>query len=188
MLQENDTCQIDRMTHCNIKMFRPKAINFRLFFLLFAYCFFPANAFSQITTFEPVTGTSNELLLDDLGLSSIQQPEGRTFTLELPDGLVCESTDGTPPSLNLYADTSDRTNSFQRSSDYYTGGIGAGAVVSIPLNTKEKRNCDAAYKSYLNSKQLETAQLLYELGVMNDDELQEFANRIKDLLINSSQN
>lgn len=166
-------------------MFSPRCFS-RELLCIFAFCwFFPLSSLSQTTSIVPLTSTSNELLLKDLGLTSTDQPDGKTFRLELPDGLTCEARDGTPPSLNFYTGTSDRVNSFQRANDSYTGGVGAGAILSIPLNSQNKRNCDAAYNSYLNIKQLETAQQLYELGVMSEEELQEFANRIKALLLKS---
>ena len=73
------------------------------------------------------------------------QVNGPRFDLELPDGLSCSSSNGTPPALNFYGGSTRRDNSYQAYPDYVTGGHSIGAVLSLPLAKTSSPRCDEAY-------------------------------------------
>ena len=161
-------------------------MHFKLGFLaiwtpLFCFGFVCSPAKGQ-ETISIIESDATDLLLEDLRLAA-PRAEGSKFSLELPDGLSCESKNGSPPSLNLYSGLTRRQNSYQTSPDYNTGGYAAGAVLSIPLGTRNKENCNEAYQKYIISKDLEIAQQLYELGLLEDDEFQSFASKVKKILL-----
>ena len=97
---------------------------------------------------------------------------GPRFDLELPDGLSCSSSNGTPPSLNFYGGSSVRDNSYQGFQDFVTGGHSIGAVLSLPLARTSSPRCDEAYNLYLTSKKVELLSTLYDSGALSDDQLQ----------------
>ena len=76
---------------------------------------------------------------------------GSRFQVDLPDGTSCSTTNGTPPSLNLYSGYSLRSDKSQISL-LQMGGYAVGAVVTIPLFTSNSRNCDEAYVPYCKQK------------------------------------
>ena len=85
---------------------------------LFFLFLFPAPSFAQ-------TGLVTSSRVDSIVQSdAIQFPTeiyqirpnsmtGPRFDLELPDGLSCSSSNGTPPSVNFYGGSTRRDNSYQ---------------------------------------------------------------------------
>lgn len=50
-------------------------------------------------------------------------------------------------------------------------GPTAGILVQIPLGGRPKRNCDHALELYEQQSKYENAQLMFELGIIDEDEL-----------------
>ena len=63
------------------------------------------------------------------------------------------------------------------------GGFALGAVLSIPLSTKNKRNCDKAYSLSVLNKKLELAKLLFDEGLLSDEDLSEFLGQVKKVIL-----
>ena len=137
----------------------------------------------------PALNTVDGLPLRDLTGLTLPNAVGSRFTVDLPDGTRCSSQDGTPTTLNFYSGISQRQDeidhSFAASQTLYGNGSGyaLGAVLSIPLSTKNKRNCDKAYSISILNKKLELATLLHEEGLLSDEDLSEFLAKVKKVIL-----
>ena len=123
------------------------------------------------------------LPLQDLSSLSATSATGRRFQVDLPDGTSCSSTNGTPPTLNLYSGYSIRSDESQTSSTSNGNGYAVGAVVSVPLFTSNPRNCDAAYALNVANKKLELATFMFQEDLLSEEELRRFVEQIKDVLL-----
>ena len=91
--------------------------------------------------------------------------------------------------LNFYSGISQRQDEIDHSSStsqtlYGHGdGYALGAVISIPLFTKNERNCDKAYSISILNKKLELATLLHEEGLLSDTDLSEFLAQVKKMIL-----
>ena len=56
-------------------------------------------------------------------------------------------------------------------------------MISIPLFTKNERNCDKAYSISILNKKLELATLLHEEGLLSDTDLSEFLAQVKKMIL-----
>ena len=137
----------------------------------------------------PALNTVDGLPLRDLTGLALPNAVGSRFTVDLPDGTRCSSEDGTPTTLNFYSGISGRKDEIDHSSSasqslYGNGnGYAVGAVLSIPLFTKNKRNCDKAYAISILNKKLELAKLLHEEGLLSDADLSEFLAQVKKVIL-----
>ena len=137
----------------------------------------------------PALNTVDGLPLRDLTGLALPNAVGSRFTVDLPDGTRCSSEDGTPTTLNFYSGISQRQDEVDHSSaasqTLYGNGSGyaLGAVLSIPLSTKNKRNCDKAYSISILNKKLELATLLHEEGLLSDEDLSEFLTQVKKVIL-----
>ena len=137
----------------------------------------------------PALNTVDGLPLRDLTGLTLPNAVGSRFTVDLPDGTRCSSEDGTPTTLNFYSGISQRQDEIDHSSaasqTLYGNGSGyaLGAVLSIPLSTKNKRNCDKAYSISILNKKLELATLLHEEGLLSDEDLSEFLAQVKKVIL-----
>ena len=124
------------------------------------------------------------LPLRDLSSLSTTSATGRRFQVDLPDGTSCSSTNGTPPTLNLYSGYSIRSDESQTSSSSSSNGDGyaIGAVVTVPLFTSNPRNCDAAYALNIANKKLELATFMFQEDLLSEQELREFVEQVKGIL------
>ena len=122
------------------------------------------------------------LPLRDLSSLSTTSATGRRFQVDLPDGTSCSSTNGTPPTLNLYSGYSIRSDESQTSSSSNGDGYAVGAVVTVPLFTSNPRNCDAAYALNIANKKLELATFMFQEDLLSEQELREFVEQVKDIL------
>ena len=133
--------------------------------------------------------TPDGLPLRDLTGLALPNAMGSRFTVDLPDGTRCSTEDGTPTTLNFYSGISQRQDEVDHSSaasqTLYGNGSGyaLGAVLSIPLSTKNKRNCDKAYSISILNKKLELATLLHEEGLLSDEDLSEFLAQVKKVIL-----
>ena len=133
--------------------------------------------------------TPDGLPLRDLTGLALPNAMGSRFTVDLPDGTRCSSEDGTPTTLNFYSGISQRQDEVDHSSaasqTLYGNGSGyaLGAVLSIPLSTKNTRNCDKAYSISILNKKLELATLLHEEGLLSDEDLSEFFAQVKKVIL-----
>ena len=140
------------------------------------------------TNFPPLNRLES-LPLRDLSGLAFPNAVGSRFTVDLPDGTRCSSEDGTPTTLNLYSGISQRKDKINQSSSAIQilngngGGFALGAVLSIPLSTKNKRNCDKAYSLSVLNKKLELAKLLFEEGLLSDEDLSEFLGQVKKVIL-----
>ena len=159
-----------------------RAINCVNSVLLSAY---PAAAQTNL----PALNTVDSLPLRDLTGLAFPNTVGSRFTVDLPDGTRCSSEDGTPTTLNFYSGISQRQDEIDHSSSasqtFYGHGDGyaLGAVLTIPLFTKNKRNCDKAYSISILNKKLELATLLHEEGLLSDADLSEFLSQVKKVIL-----
>ena len=137
----------------------------------------------------PALNTVDGLPLRDLTGLALPNAMGSRFTVDLPDGTRCSSEDGTPTTLNFYSGISGRQDEIDHASSvsqslYGNGnGYAVGAVLSIPLFTKNKRNCDKAYAISILNKKLELATLLHEEGLLSDADLSEFLAQVKKVIL-----
>ena len=137
----------------------------------------------------PSLNTLDGLPLRDLTGLALPNAMGSRFTVDLPDGTRCSSEDGTPTTLNFYSGFSQRQDeidhSFTASQSMYGNGNGyaLGAVLSIPLFTKNTRNCDKAYSISILNKKLELATLLHDEGFLSDEDLSKFLAQVKKVIL-----
>ena len=137
----------------------------------------------------PALNTVDGLPLRDLTGLALPNAVGSRFTVDLPDGTRCASEDGTPTTLNFYSGISQRKDEIDHSSSvsqtFYGNGNGyaLGAVLTIPLFTKNDRNCDKAYSISILNKKLELATLLHEEGLLSDSDLSEFLAQVKKVIL-----
>ena len=137
----------------------------------------------------PSLNTLDGLPLRDLTGLALPNAMGSRFTVDLPDGTRCSSEDGTPTTLNFYSGFSQRQDeidhSFTTSQSMYGNGNGyaLGAVLSIPLFTKNTRNCDKAYSISILNKKLELATLLHDEGFLSDEDLSKFLAQVKKVIL-----
>ena len=125
-----------------------------------------------------------DLLLDDIAIKN-QRFEGSGFQIDLPDGTRCQSQQGTPPQISFYGGSTTRSDKHDLNtggSDYQSGGLAAGAIVTIPIGSKTKRNCDRSYELHLLTKKLELATLMFEQGLLDEDEMDGIIEQAKELL------
>ena len=133
----------------------------------------------------------DNLPLSDLTGLSFQQPIGPRFEVDLPDGTRCVSQDGTPTTINLFSGGSAREDEIEKNKllSGYSGngnGYAIGAVLTIPLGTKNSRNCDHAYVISIVSKKIELAQLLHEEGLLSDEDLAALLIQVKAILLSDN--
>ena len=137
----------------------------------------------------PALNTADSLPLRDLSALGLPSAVGSRFTVDLPDGTRCSSEDGTPTTLNFYSGISQRQDVIDHSSSSSQslygngGGYALGAVLTIPLFTKNRRNCDKAYSISILNKKLELAKLLHEEGLLSDSDLSEFLAQVKKVIL-----
>ena len=135
---------------------------------------------------------AGDLLLDDIAIQNPPRFEGAEFQIDLPDGTRCSTQQGTPPHLSFYGGTSRRgdsrniyntINSDQISNTNSSGnGMAAGAIVTIPLGSRTKKNCDKSYELHLLTKKLELANVLFEQGLIDESEIAGLIMQAKKLL------
>ena len=130
--------------------------------------------------------TASELInlpLSDLSSISATSATGSRFHVDLPDGTSCSSTNGTPPTLNLYSGYSLRSDKSQTSLTSNGDGYAVGAVVTVPLFTSNSRNCDEAYALNIANKKLELATFMFQEELLSEKELRAFVEQIKQILL-----
>lgn len=123
------------------------------------------------------------LPLSDLSSISATSATGSRFHVDLPDGTSCSSTNGTPPTLNLYSGYSLRSDKSQTSLTSNGDGYAVGAVVTVPLFTSNSRNCDEAYALNIANKKLELATFMFQEELLSENELRAFVEQIKQILL-----
>ena len=123
------------------------------------------------------------LPLSDLSSISATSATGSRFQVDLPDGTSCSSTNGTPPTLNLYSGYSLRSDKSQTSLISNGDGYAVGAVVTVPLFTSNSRNCDEAYALNIANKKLELATFMFQEDLLSEEELRSFVEQIKQILL-----
>jgi hypothetical protein len=123
------------------------------------------------------------LPLSDLSSISATSATGSRFHVDLPDGTSCSSTNGTPPTLNLYSGYSLRSDESQTSLTSNGDGYAVGAVVTVPLFTSNSRNCDEAYALNIANKKLELATFMFQEELLSEKELRAFVEQIKQILL-----
>ena len=123
------------------------------------------------------------LPLSDLSSISATSATGSRFHVDLPDGTSCSSTNGTPPTLNLYSGYSLRSDKSQTSLTSNGDGYAVGAVVTVPLFTSNSRNCDEAYALNIANKKLELATFMFQEELLSEKELRAFVEQIKQILL-----
>ena len=126
---------------------------------------------------------ARNLPLSDLSSISATSATGSRFHVDLPDGTSCSSTNGTPPTLNLYSGYSLRSDESQTSLTSNGDGYAMGAVVTIPLFTSNSRNCDEAYALNIANKKLELATFMFQEELLSEKELRAFVEQIKQILL-----
>jgi len=158
------------------------AIQYLCTFLLSTY---PAAAqVVAATTVEPI----ESLPLRDLSAISGNSASGSRFQVDLPDGTSCTSTNGTPPTLNLFSGYSRRQDKSEAAVDLvnrYSGtgnGYAVGAVFTYPLSTTSSRNCDEAYALNIANKKLELATFMYQEDLLTQQELRSLVVELKRVL------
>jgi len=126
-----------------------------------------------------------DLLLDDIAINN-QRLEGAEFQIDLPDGTRCLSHHGSPPHLSFYGGSSQRDDRHKLvtsgKSSYNSGGLAAGAVLVIPFGSRTNRNCDRSYELHLLSKKLDLATILFEQGLISEEEMGGLIQEAKKLL------
>ena len=106
------------------------------------------------------------------------------------------SHNGTPPTFSLFGGATGREDEYQQAtngelntatninlSNGLGGGYAAGAIVTVPLGANTHRNCDEAYELHIATQKLELAQILFEQGVLTDEELEKLVKDIKSLIV-----
>ena len=156
-----------------------------------------ANSYAVLLSAHPAEAQlGGDLLLDDVFLNNAQRPEGAKFQIDLPDGTRCMSHNGTPPTFSLFGGATGREDEYQQAtngelntatninlSNGLGGGYAAGAIVTVPLGANTHRNCDEAYELHIATQKLELAQILFEQGVLTDEELEKLVKDIKSLIV-----
>ncbi len=133
--------------------------------------------------------TLERLPLSDLTGLTFQNILGPRFEVDLPDGTRCVSQDGTPTTFNLYGGLSERNDFLDFDAvlgDRYSkngAGYAMGAVITVPLFSKNSRNCDKAYEISILNKKIELATLLNQEGLFSDEDLQDLMLQAKKLLL-----
>lgn len=126
-----------------------------------------------------------DLLLDDIAINN-QRLEGAEFQLDLPDGTRCMTQQGSPPHLSIYGGTSKRDDRHDVKADgrstYNAGGLAAGAVFTIPFGSRTNRNCDRSYELHLLSKKLDLATILFEQGLISEQDMNGLILEAKKIL------
>ena len=126
-----------------------------------------------------------DLLLDDIAIKN-QRFEGPQFQIDLPDGTRCQSHQGTPPHISFYGGSSRRNDEHDKlgsgHTKYDSGGLAMGAILTIPIGSKTKRNCDRSYELHLLTKKLELATIMFEQGLVDEDEISGLINEAKKIL------
>ena len=95
------------------------------------------------------------------------------------------SQQGTPPQISFYGGSSHRADKHDVNtgdSDYKSGGLAAGAIITIPIGSQTKRNCDRSYELHLLTKKLELATLMFEQGLVDEDEIAGLIEQAKQIL------
>ena len=142
----------------------------------------PANA-------ETIIAPVDNLPLQDLTNFSFQNLVGPRFEVDLPDGTRCTSQDGTPIAFNLYgglSERSDESRQYTSSRSMINGvgqGVAVGAAITVPLFSRNTRNCDEAYSLTIANKKIELATLLHQEGLLSDDDLAKLLNQVKQVLL-----
>jgi hypothetical protein len=114
---------------------------------------------------------------------------GPRFEVNVPDGTSCTSQDGTPTTINVYGGLSERNDEadtyLDARQDYSGSGNGyaVGIAVTIPLFTRNSRNCDKAYELSIATKKIEMATLLHQEGLLTDDDLATLLGEVKKILL-----
>ena len=109
--------------------------------------------------------------------------------MDLPDGTRCAIQDGTPIAFNLYgglSERSDESRQYTSSRSMIDGvghGVAVGAAITVPLFSRNTRNCDEAYSLTIANKKIELATLLHQEGLLSDDDLAELLNQVKKVLL-----
>ena len=156
-----------------------------------------ANSYAILLSAHPAEAQlGGDLLLDDVFLQNAQRPEGAKFQIDLPDGTRCMSHNGTPPTISLFGGATGREDEYQQAtngelntatninlSNGLGGGYAAGAIVTVPFGANTHRNCDEAYNLHIASQKLELAQILFDQGVLSEEELNTLVTKIKSLVI-----
>ena len=124
-----------------------------------------------------------KLPLSDLSSISATSATGSRFQVDLPDGTSCSSTNGTPPTLNLYSGYSLRSDESQTSLTSNGDGYAVGAVVTVPLFTSNSRNSHEAYALNIANKKLELATFMFQEDLLSEEELRSFVEQIKQILL-----
>ena len=138
---------------------------------------------------ETIIAPIDNLPLQDLTNFSFQNLVGPRFEVDLPDGTRCTSHDGTPIAFNLYGGLSERTDTskqFISSSRTISGlgqGVAVGAAITVPLFSRNTRNCDEAYSLTIANKKIELATLLHQEGLLSDDDLAKLLLQVKNVLL-----
>ena len=140
----------------------------------------------------PPPPTNIDLLLDDFQLGAFGRTEGPKFEIDLPDGMRCQTTQGTPPTISFFGGASRRDDEYRGSSFSsesqsskafnFGHGYSVGTIVSVPLASMTRRNCDEAYELHLVIKKLELATLLFEQGLIPEDSLKGLTHKAKLIL------
>ena len=148
-----------------------------------------ANTYALLLSAYPAEAqVAPPLLLDDVSIKSNQRAEGSAFQIDLPDGTRCSSTNGSPPTLSFYGGTSNRRDDYDhnfessRVNNTSSGGHAAGAVVTIPLGTRNNRNCDKSYQLHILTQKLELATLLYDQGLIEKEDLDQLLNNARQFI------
>ncbi len=132
----------------------------------------------------------DELPLGDLTGLTIQNLQGARFEVDLPDGTRCSSHDGTPATFNLYGGSSERKDEVIQNSvigknfSGLGGGYAFGAAITIPLHTRNARNCDKAYELSIANKKIELATTLHQAGLLSDEDLSSLLKDVRKVLFN----
>ena len=138
----------------------------------------------MLSTYSAHAQLVGDLLLDDIAITN-QRFEGSEFQIDLPDGTRCQSQQGTPPQISFYGGSSRRADKHDVNtgdSDYKSGGLAAGAIITIPIGSQTKRNCDRSYELHLLTKKLELATLMFEQGLVDEDEIAGLIQQAKQIL------
>ena len=141
----------------------------------------------------PPPPTNNlDLLLDDIQLAALGRTDGPKFEIDLPDGTRCLTTQGTPPTISFFGGASRRDDEYtgesqsessQSSQSFNIGhGYSVGTIVTVPLDSMTRKNCDEAYELHLVIKKLELATLLFEQGLITEDSLKGLTHKAKLIL------
>jgi len=160
-----------------------------LFFWLTINCFNALVLSTHTARAQVEFSPIDELPLGDLTGFTFQNLRGARFEVDLPDGTRCSSEDGTPATFNVFGGSSQRQDEVVQNSiigQNYSGlggGYGFGAAITIPLHTRNSRNCDEAYALSIANKKIELATTLHQEGLLSDEDLSLLLKDIRELLI-----